>query len=156
MPQDMLLRGADVNACMIGLSNRKSALHLAADAGHTDMVTFLLGAGADANGMENRNKTFETRLHLAAEKGHVPAVRALIDSGADIARQMSWEKRTALDLAVQNGHLEVTRQTAAFRSSANERTQETKFQERPAVHPSGSRIGSYTGVSWPHFTELLN
>ena len=59
-----------------------TALHFAAEKGHTSACTVLLKHGADVNAPEKRQKY--TPLHLAAGKGRDKVVELLLESGAEI------------------------------------------------------------------------
>ncbi len=56
-------------------------LHHAAQRGHLDVVSLLIGRGFDVNTLENGDHT--TALHWAAAAGHVEVVRRLLDAGVD-------------------------------------------------------------------------
>ena len=73
-------------------------LILAANAGHLDTVTTLLGKGYNVN--ESNEKKY-TALHEAAKKGHLDVVKALVDAGAEI-------DLSTVALAVKNGHFGVS------------------------------------------------
>mmetsp|Transcript_35855 Transcript_35855/g.65784 ORF Transcript_35855/g.65784 Transcript_35855/m.65784 type:complete len:301 (-) Transcript_35855:20-922(-) len=59
----------------------RSALHLAAAAGHADAVEALVAAGASIN-LKSAAQT--TPLHLAVLNGHMPCVQKLLAAGADM------------------------------------------------------------------------
>jgi ankyrin repeat protein len=59
----------------------RTALHWAADKGHTSAVQVLLGAGAAVDASTGRGST---ALMWAADKGHVSTVKALLVGGASI------------------------------------------------------------------------
>ena len=58
-----------------------TALHYAADNGHTETVHALINAGAAVDAVDEENAT---ALHVAADNGHTETVHALIDRGADV------------------------------------------------------------------------
>ncbi|GAA5899461.1 hypothetical protein JCM6882_009123 [Rhodosporidiobolus microsporus] len=58
-----------------------TALMQAATSGNLEIVSLLLGAGADVHAVNNKGVT---ALHYAASKGHVSIGRLLISKGADI------------------------------------------------------------------------
>ncbi len=70
--------------------NRRGALHAAGYAGHADIVTALLAAGADVRGRDNDGRT---PLLDAARGSSVAAFEALLAAGSDIA---------AVDIAGRN------------------------------------------------------
>lgn len=55
---------------------RKTALHIAAEYGHSDLINLLLGYGAAINALDS-NK--DTPLHCACKAGHLNAVNSLIN-----------------------------------------------------------------------------
>ncbi|KAF8461733.1 ankyrin repeat protein [Kalaharituber pfeilii] len=80
-----------------------TALHLAAIAGHENVVKLLLKEGAK---IEEINAQGMTALHHAAQEGQVNAVKALLARGADRTARCKLEK-TPLMLATEGGHAEV-------------------------------------------------
>jgi ankyrin repeat protein len=83
---------------------------LAAQFGHTELVSRLLGAGApvDDSGTYaqlglKRLKTGLTSLILAAQNGHAEAARLLLAGGASLTAQAE-RGDTALHMAAQQGH----------------------------------------------------
>ena len=75
----LLQRGAEIDArSTYGLT----ALHAAAYAGDTDIVTLLIAKGSDVNDALNRFKV--TPLSLASEENHIETVRVLLKHGADV------------------------------------------------------------------------
>ncbi|KAH8921576.1 ankyrin [Atractiella rhizophila] len=58
-----------------------TALHCAASAGGSEVVSELLAAGSDPNATTHRG---QTALHYAASKGHLSIGRSLLSKGADV------------------------------------------------------------------------
>ena len=83
----------------------KTALMLASELGHLEVVHLLLEARADTDSWDNFGRT--ALLH-ASESGHLAIVRLLLEAGAD---KDCWNTvgETALLLASEGGHLEVAR-----------------------------------------------
>lgn len=79
--------------------HEKEPLHLASEAGHLDLVKFLLSKGANVNG---RNIINETPLHYAIGSNHPEVVALLMAGGADINARRS-DCLTSLDLASMMG-----------------------------------------------------
>lgn len=72
--------GADVNGYRFN-GEGETPLHLAAGAGHINVVRELLDRGADINA---RNNDKETPLHCAALYGRVEVVKELLQRGAEV------------------------------------------------------------------------
>jgi ankyrin repeat protein len=81
----------------------KTALILAAAAGHTATVKTLLASGADA---KNTDKQGKSALIWAAEGDHIPAVQALLTNGADVNHTAN-DGLTALAVAKNKGDAEL-------------------------------------------------
>ena len=92
---DALARRTDANATD---TSGRTALHMAAANGHTDVMRRLLAAGANT---EQRNDSGNTALHWACMGGHVEAVQLLLKRGADPAA-LNRLDRTPLDGALDN------------------------------------------------------
>ncbi|UXI23316.1 orphan G-protein coupled receptor 40 [Sarcoptes scabiei] len=81
----------------------RTPLHLAASFGHRDMVSLLLGQGANINSQDNRGWS---PLHYAARHGFLEVVQLLVDSGADPGL-VSKEGRVPICCAAGAGHYQV-------------------------------------------------
>ena len=79
-------------------------MHIAAKAGHANILTLLLEHGAD---VDERDGGF-TPLHRASWKGEVEAGQCLLDRGADINAQDPFSDCPLRDAAFY-GHVEFTR-----------------------------------------------
>ena len=73
-----------------------TALYLAANSGHAELVKMLADAGANVSPVA-ANTSF-TPLHAAAQLGHVEVVIVLVEAGADVAAA-NKKGKTAHDLA---------------------------------------------------------
>ena len=69
-------------AAPAGEPYEQSLLHLAAFAGHLDVVDLLLRRGLDVNTREKGDNTYA--MHWAAAAGHLDVVRRLADAGGDV------------------------------------------------------------------------
>lgn len=90
----LLQTGIDVNAAD---SKGLTALHVAAAAGHLEVVLILLAAGADSQ-MHAAGASSVTALHLAAYAGHTAIMLQLLKAGADVNAADAWG-RTPLHCA---------------------------------------------------------
>ena len=70
-----------------------TALMLAAQCGHTNIIQYLLDEGADVNKLDERGGS---TLMYASSHGHTETVRLLLNYGADVNTQMTADGRTAL------------------------------------------------------------
>lgn len=80
-----------------------TALHVAAQNGHKDIVEILLNAGAN---QDARTKVERTALHLAAQYGHLPVVDMLISYWSDV-NAVDMLKMSPLHWATDKGHVNV-------------------------------------------------
>ncbi|XP_027200011.2 LOW QUALITY PROTEIN: uncharacterized protein LOC113794122 [Dermatophagoides pteronyssinus] len=81
----------------------RTPLHLAASFGHRDMVSLLLGQGANINSQDNRGWS---PLHYASRHGFLDVVQLLVDSGADPDLH-SKDGRVPMCCAAGAGHYQV-------------------------------------------------
>ncbi|KAG8084227.1 hypothetical protein GUJ93_ZPchr0010g7475 [Zizania palustris] len=89
----------------VWVSGPKSGLHLAAWAGHVEVVKCLCKHKADV-GAAAMDDT--AAIHFASQKGHVEVVRELLASGASV-KANNRKGFTALHFAAQNSHLELVK-----------------------------------------------
>ena len=78
----LTLAEVDVNKLEPKLMGGASALHLACNGGHTDIVRKLISAGADVNSISN-NSMKETPLHVCCKLNRLDCCSALLAAGAD-------------------------------------------------------------------------
>lgn len=100
--RDRLSRTPDSNFSFVNSSFR---LHLAAWAGHVDVVRCLCKHKADV-GAAAMDDT--AALHFASQKGHVEVARELLASGASV-KAKNRKGFTALHFAAQNSHLDLVK-----------------------------------------------
>ena len=112
------------------IAGKKTALMLAAERGHIEVVELLLTESAmqnekatgrlvpKANTLESYDENVKTALMLAAEQGHAEVVKILLQAGADMEScHLQGDRKTALMLAVERGHAEVVK--ALLKAGAN-------------------------------------
>jgi hypothetical protein len=80
-------------------------MHAAASTGHTDILSLLIGNGADVDG---QGVFGQTPLHRASWKGNIEAGQCLLDYGADI-NSRNDAGSTPLFPAASQGHVEFAR-----------------------------------------------
>jgi ankyrin repeat protein len=86
----------------------RTALHYAASWDKNDIVSFLLGQGAQAN---SRDEDSSTPFMMACKEGHMGVVKALLEHmGPEALQETDEGGRTALHFAAYRGHQE----TATF------------------------------------------
>ncbi|VUC25161.1 unnamed protein product [Clonostachys rosea] len=129
----LLDAGADANATADAWGGL-TALQTAAACGHLEVVNRLIDVKADVNaksapwsGIDSRHRTASnwlppiifsviepplgglTALHAAAACGHLAVVYRLLAEKADASATTSYNSQTALDLAIERGHFEISK-----------------------------------------------
>lgn len=82
-----------------------TALHLAASAGHADVVSFLTSEAVGADSRALRHNNFSP-LHAAAMQGHVGICKILLELGADPDVQTNPQGYAPLHSAAWAGHID--------------------------------------------------
>lgn len=93
-------------AHFVNLQNEsgRTALHYASSKGHTEMVSLLIKHGAN---VEIKDSLGQTALHRAASVGHATIARILCDTQPRIVNEIDAQKKTALELAIEDQHEDV-------------------------------------------------
>lgn len=99
----LLVGGAKIDRCSGPL--QATALHVASECGHAEVVWRLLTDGADP-GKPNRDG--QTPLHSATFSGGARVTAMLVDAGAEMTPR-SFFGDTPLSLAIARGHCEVAK-----------------------------------------------
>lgn len=95
------LLSSETLLCLILQNNdNETALHCAAQYGHTEVVKVLLEELTDPT---MRNNKFETPLDLAALYGRLEVVKMLLNAHPNLL-SCNTKKHTPLHLAARNGH----------------------------------------------------
>ncbi len=102
----LLNTGPSVPNVNLTNADKETALHCAAQYGHTEVVRQLLAAGADPN---IKNSKEETALDHAAQYGRIDTVRLLLESHPEmVGKYTAYGSmiycHTPLHLASRNGH----------------------------------------------------
>lgn len=88
-----------------GTREKRTALHLAAEKGHLDVLRVLVDAGSQINAQDYLGTT---SLHFAVHEGHLEAVQFLLARGAD-PNMSTTSGSTALCMAPRSGSVDVVR-----------------------------------------------
>ena len=94
-----------------------TALYMAAQHGHLDVVDLLLRHGARIDAYKHATRA--TPLHAAATQGHREVAAMLLQKGGDIGAKTS-EGLTAMGCAVVQGHVEVVKLLLRYGSAVND------------------------------------
>lgn len=119
----LLEQGADANLMTLF---RKSALHMVAALGASDVMALLLGHTTNPNMLSASNKT---ALHLAVEHGHASVVSLLIQAKANLGLR-DLEGLTALHMAANLGHADI----AVMLIKAGADVNSTDFKQKTPLH----------------------
>ncbi|PQE22078.1 ankyrin repeat domain-containing protein [Rutstroemia sp. NJR-2017a BVV2] len=112
-------------------SSGRSALHIAAIAGHQIVVELLIGHGADINALDRVGKS---ALHHASQAGHDDLVKVLLQWGAEV-NAVDSSGKSVLHHASQAGHDDVVK--ALLQSGAEVNALDRRYQ-RSALHLAAS------------------
>ncbi|MCD7463131.1 hypothetical protein HAX54_050015 [Datura stramonium] len=82
-------------------SQGRTALHIAANHGHVEVIQFLVSVGSDPDMSDSKGWT---PLHFAAHQGHVEAVGFLLNHSNFAKYAVTKQGKTAYELAIDKGH----------------------------------------------------
>ena len=111
-------------------------LHVAASAGHVDILSLLLEHGAD---LDAQAKFDWIPLHRASVSGGVEAGRCLLDRGADINRRDD-HGYTPLSLATTFGHVEFARMLLERGARVNDQNEDGETPLQLAVQAGDIQV----------------
>ncbi|HET9219408.1 MAG TPA: PQQ-binding-like beta-propeller repeat protein [Terriglobia bacterium] len=101
----MLILTATALLVSQGSQSANEALWQAARDGDTAAITAALAKGADINA---KSRYDVTPLFFAATSGRLEAVKLLVARGADVNAQDTFYRSRAAEMAITNGHVDVT------------------------------------------------
>ncbi|XP_052092782.1 ankyrin-1-like isoform X2 [Mytilus californianus] len=151
----------------------QTALYIASEKGHSDIVSLLFDHQCDAN-ISNKNK--DLPLHAAAQKGHTKVVEFLVTYNAnDLNNNDNKCKKSPLYLASEQGHTKIVKllihyecdtnltnecnQSALFVSSCNNHAEIIKLllenKSDPYICNSHAQTPLHAALSNDH-THILN
>ena len=99
----LISKGADVN---VEDNLGRTPLWLQFNYGSLEGLKMLIENGADANGYFNKEKG-DRFIHVMAQFGNLDLVKFLVEKGQADIHVKNNEGKTALDIAMENGHSEV-------------------------------------------------
>ena len=120
----LVQQGEDKNQIGPGAADYdETALSVAVDKGHFDVVRFLVEQGAE---MEKCDRSGNSPIAVASMCGHLEITRNLLEQGADRdkADNNGW---TPLHLAAERGHLETAKLLMVYGADLNARNNDGKL-----------------------------
>ena len=112
--QDLLTKekAVDINSTLL---DDWTALHLAANEGHKQIVEILINFGANIEAQTRMNRR---ALHIACLRGNLDVVKILINAGAEKDPQ-DKDSYTPLHFASENGYNEIIKDLLAKEANPN-------------------------------------
>jgi ankyrin repeat protein len=140
--------GADVN------TKKKfggdTALKLATEYGNIEIVTMLIGAGANINAQDSYK---ETVIITASKWGHITIVKLLIEEGADVNDQ-DKNGHTALYWATIRGDAEIVKMLIGAEADLNIQYSGVIYLDSDEEFTSNSKLVKYT-IEFHQYTVLI-
>ena len=119
-----------------------TALHLATNEGHSEVVHILLQAGAD---MEARTKQLKTALHIACCRGDLKVVKALLEHKADLSMQ-DIEGNTCLHIVSMYGMNKIMEWLATHATLSAIKNIKNNINKLPSDLAANPEILAFLGV----------
>jgi ankyrin repeat protein len=110
----LIAAGADMSA--VSDEYNESAMHLAGQQGHAELIRTLVRAGANYN-QTPRNGS--TPLWLSSFSGQLGSVKVLLEAKADVDQARTDEGGTPLSIACQHGHVGIVEALLGQRADMN-------------------------------------
>ena len=96
----------------------RSLLHIAAAAGHNQIVRILAGVNPSVSGVNNGDEEGWTPLHSAVSSGRADVVETLLQAGADVS-MANKGGRTALHYAASKGRFKIAQALISHGAKVN-------------------------------------
>ncbi|CAG4944841.1 unnamed protein product [Colias eurytheme] len=148
----------------------RTALHYAAEQGHTDIVKLLLDAGSKLDITAGDGLT---SLHIAVIKNHIETVKELLSAGSHV-NYKTHEKMTALHFAASRGYLDLVKilvsngayleardtneRTALYLAAGRGHVDVIKYLISAGANVNGEEIHGYTPLCesvWQRYTKVV-
>ncbi|XP_050675784.1 ankyrin-3-like isoform X2 [Leptidea sinapis] len=148
----------------------RTALHYAAEQGHTDVVNLLINAGSKLDVTAGDGLT---PLHAAVIKNHIGTVKLLLSAGSHV-NYKTHEKMTALHFAASRGYLELVKilvsngahyeardtneRTALYLASGRGHYDVVKYLISVGANVNGEEIHGYTPLCeavWQRYANVV-
>ncbi|XP_045510929.1 ankyrin repeat domain-containing protein 50-like [Colias croceus] len=148
----------------------RTALHYAAEQGHTDIVKLLLDAGSKLDITAGDGLT---SLHIAVIKNHIETVKELLSAGSHV-NYKTHEKMTALHFAASRGYLDLVKilvsngayleardtneRTALYLAAGRGHVDVIKYLISAGANINGEEIHGYTPLCesvWQRYTKVV-
>ncbi|XP_038207814.1 ankyrin-2-like [Zerene cesonia] len=149
----------------------RTALHYAAEQGHTDIVKLLLDSGSKLDITAGDGLT---SLHIAVIKNHIETVKELLSAGSHV-NYKTHEKMTALHFAASRGYLDLVKilvnsgayleardtneRTALYLAAGRGHVDVIRYLISSGANVNGEEIHGYTPLCesvWQRYTNVVD